>query len=55
MLQDCFDHLDWEMFRVSSDNNIDEYIDSATRFIRKCIEDIVPTVTIYTYPTRNLG
>ena len=46
MLQDCFDHEDWDMFRVASENNIDEYTDTVTEFIRKCIGDVVPTVTI---------
>ena len=26
-LQDCFDHVDWDMFRVASDNNIGVYAD----------------------------
>ena len=33
-LQDCFDHVDWDMFRVASDNNIDVYADSVSKFIR---------------------
>ncbi|KAL6467851.1 hypothetical protein MHYP_G00235280 [Metynnis hypsauchen] len=33
-LQDCFDDTDWD---------IDEYADSVTRFIKKCIEGVVPT------------
>ena len=37
------------MFRVASENNIDEYYDMVTEFIRKCIGDVVPTVTIKTY------
>ena len=37
------------MFWVASDNNIDVYTDSVSEFIRKCIGDIVPTVTIKTY------
>jgi hypothetical protein len=49
MLQDCFDHVDWEMFRVTSENSIDVYTYSVTGFIRKCIEDVVPPVTIRTY------
>ena len=53
MLQDCFDQVDWDMFRVGSENNIDEYTDMVTEFIRKCIEDVVPTVTIKTYQIRN--
>jgi hypothetical protein len=48
MLDDCFDHADWEMFRVASENNIDEYTDTVTDIIRKCIGDVVPTVTIKT-------
>jgi hypothetical protein len=35
-LQDYFDHADWDMFRVASDNNIDKYTDTVTEFIRKC-------------------
>ena len=49
-LQDCFDHADWDMFRVAFENNIDEYTDTVTEFIRKCIGDVVPTGTIKTYP-----
>ena len=45
-LQDCFDHADWDMFHAASESNIDEYTDSVTEFIRKCIRDVVPTVTI---------
>jgi hypothetical protein len=36
-LQDCFDHVDWNMFRVGSDNNNDHYTDTVTEFIMKCI------------------
>ena len=38
------------MFRVASEHNIDAYTDTVTEFIRKCIGDVVPTVTIKTYP-----
>ncbi|CDQ87409.1 unnamed protein product [Oncorhynchus mykiss] len=48
--QDCFDHVDWDMFRIASDNNIDEYADSVSEFISKCIGDVVPTATIKTFP-----
>ena len=48
-LQDCFDHEDWDMFRVACENNLDAYTDMVTEFIRKCIGDVVPTVTIKTY------
>ncbi len=51
ILQDCFDHVDWDMFRAASDDNI-EYSDSVTCFIRKCIEDVIPTKTIRIYPNQ---
>jgi hypothetical protein len=50
-LQDCFDSTDWNMFRDSSDG-IEGYITSVTGFINKCIDDVVPTVTIRTYPNQ---
>jgi hypothetical protein len=37
------------MFRDSSDC-IEEYTTSATGFINKCIDDVLPRVTIRTYP-----
>uniref|UniRef100_A0A8K9USR6 Reverse transcriptase domain-containing protein n=1 Tax=Oncorhynchus mykiss TaxID=8022 RepID=A0A8K9USR6_ONCMY len=46
--QDCFHHVDWEMFRTASDN-IDEYTDSVCEFIRTCVEDVVPIATIKTF------
>ena len=52
MLQDCFDHADWDMFRVASENNFDINTDPVTELIRKCIGDAVPTVTIKTYPNQ---
>jgi alpha-acetolactate decarboxylase len=39
------------MFRDSS-NGIEEYTTSVTGFINKCIDDIVPTVTVRTYPNQ---
>jgi hypothetical protein len=51
-LQDCFDHLDWDMFWIASDNNIDLYADSMSEFISKCIGDVVTTVTIKTFPNQ---
>ncbi|KAL6479946.1 hypothetical protein MHYP_G00109790 [Metynnis hypsauchen] len=50
VLQDCFDDADWEMLHEVSNNNIDEYTDSVTGFIRKCIEDVVRTRTVRVYP-----
>ncbi len=35
ILQDCFDHVDWDMFRAASDDDIEAYSDSVTCFIRK--------------------
>jgi hypothetical protein len=39
------------MFRDSS-NGIEEYTISVTGFINKCIEDVIPTVTVRTYPNQ---
>ena len=50
-LQDCFASTGWNMFRDSSDG-IDGYTTSVTGFINKCIEDVVPTVTVHTYPNQ---
>ncbi len=51
-LQDCFDHVDWDMFRAASDDDIEAYSDSVTCFIRKCIDDVVPNKTIRIYPNQ---
>ena len=55
-LQDCLAMTDWNMFRDSPDS-IEEYATSFTGFINKCIDDVVPTVTVCTVhtPTRNHG
>jgi hypothetical protein len=37
---------------IASENNIDVYMDTVTEFIRKCIGDVVPTVSIKTYPNQ---
>lgn len=50
-LQDCFASTDWNMFWDSSDG-IEEYITSVTGFIKKCNNDVVPTVTVRTYPNQ---
>ncbi len=52
ILQDCFDHVDWDMFRAASDDDIEEYSDSVTCFIRTCIEDVIPTKIIRIYPNQ---
>jgi hypothetical protein len=41
----------WNMFWDSSDG-IEEYTTSVIGFINKCINDIVPTVTVRTYPNQ---
>ncbi len=40
------------MFRAASDDDIEAYSDMVTCFIRKCIEDVVPTKTISIYPNQ---
>ena len=50
-LQDCFAITDWNMFWDFSDG-IEEYTTSVSGFINKSIEDVVPTVTVLTYPTQ---
>ena len=51
MLQDCFAVTDWKMFRDSS-NGIEEYTTSVSGFVNKCIDDVVPTVNVRTYPNQ---
>ena len=48
-LQDCFASTDWNMFRDFSDA-IEEYTTSVTGFINKYIEEVVPKVTVCSYP-----
>uniref|UniRef100_A0A669EKF5 Reverse transcriptase domain-containing protein n=1 Tax=Oreochromis niloticus TaxID=8128 RepID=A0A669EKF5_ORENI len=50
-LRDCFDHADWEMFHVAA-NDIDEYTDSVCGFIRKCVEDVIPSRTLKSFPNQ---
>ncbi len=40
------------MFRAESDDDIEAYSDTVTCFIRKCVEDVVPTKTIRIYPNQ---
>ena len=35
-----------------SSNGIEEYITSVSGFVIKCIGDVVPTVTVRTYPNQ---
>ena len=39
------------MFRDSYDG-IEEYTTSVIAFINKCIDDVIPTVTVRTYPNQ---
>ena len=50
-LQDCFARIDWKMIWDSS-KGIEEYTTSVISFINKCIDDVVPTVTVHTYPNQ---
>ena len=50
-LQDCFASTDWNMFRDSS-NGIEEHTTPVTGFINKYINDVIPTVTVRTYPNQ---
>jgi hypothetical protein len=40
------------MFQIASENNIGLYADSVREIIRKCIGDVVSSVTIKTYPNQ---
>ncbi|XP_025760682.1 uncharacterized protein LOC112845470 [Oreochromis niloticus] len=53
-LWDCFDHAEREMFHVAT-NDIDEYTDSVCGFIRKCVEDVVPSRTVKSFPNQKPG
>jgi hypothetical protein len=50
-LPDCFASTDWNMFQDSSDG-IEEFTRSVTGIINKCIDEVVSTVTVRTYPNQ---
>ena len=50
-LQDSFSSTDWNTFWGSS-HGTEEYTTSVTDFINKCIDDVVQTVTVCTYPNQ---
>ena len=50
-LQEFFASTDWNMFQNSSDG-INEFTTSGSGFINKCINDVVPTVTVHTNPNQ---
>ena len=45
------DEADWNRF-LDSSNGIEEYTTSVIGFINKCIDDVVPTVTVRTFPNQ---
>ena len=45
--------LAWNMFRDSFDG-IKKYTSSVTGFIKKCIDHVIPTVTVRTSPNQKL-
>lgn len=57
-LQDCFENTDWSMFREAATHDlhidIDEYTDSVTCFIEKCIGYVTVTKTITTRANQKL-
>ena len=50
-LQDCFASTDWNIFWDSSDG-IEENTTSVIGSFNKCIDDVIPTVTVRTYPNQ---
>ena len=50
-LQDCFASTDWNMFQDTSDD-IEEYTNLVIGFINKYIDDVIPTVTVRSYPNQ---
>ncbi len=51
-LQDCFQDTDWNMFKEAATYNnhtdLQEYIETVTAYIKKCIDDVTVTKTITT-------
>lgn len=48
MLQDYFDHVD------AAGDNVNEYANAVTGFIKKCIDDVIPIVSFKTNPIQNV-
>ena len=40
------------MFCVAADGDIDEYTDSVTAYISKCIDDVIPKFNVWTFPNQ---
>ena len=51
-LQDCFVTTDWQMFCDAADGDIDEYTDSVSAYISKCMDDVAPSVNVKTFPNQ---
>ncbi|KAL0190088.1 hypothetical protein M9458_017187, partial [Cirrhinus mrigala] len=51
-LQDCFQNTDWNMFKEAATYNnqtdLQEYTETVTAYIKKCIDDVTVTKTITT-------
>ena len=49
-IQDCFDTTDWNMFKQAATYNnttdLQEYSETVTAYITKCIDDVTVTKTI---------
>jgi hypothetical protein len=41
-LQDYFHHVDWDMFHIASNNNIDEYADSVSSSLERALKMSFP-------------
>jgi hypothetical protein len=52
MLQDSFDHVDKNMFRVASEDNISDHTYSVTILIKKCMADVIPMVSFKAFPNQ---
>eukprot|EP00061_Rhincodon_typus_P003367 g19914.t1 len=50
-LWDCLDLMDWTVFKHSV-GNLDEYTNTVTDFISKCVEGCVPKKSIWVFPNR---
>ena len=51
-LQDCFDTTDWLMFWEAADGDINEYTDTASRYIQHGINDVVPKKAVWSFPNQ---
>lgn len=49
-LQDSFATTGWQLFDDTADADINVYTDSVVGYISKCIDDVVPKISICTQP-----